>query len=240
MHAGRRRQERGFRSGRTRRRRRPQPGPKAQAELFFLRRLEKARRARNRASRRHGSSESEVYVGRRDAGGARTLMPIRMPTKQAIVALLVVLVMIASASCSTQTKAPPSYGELVVQLSEEGGYFDTDNLISNETAYVQVVEDLEPSESTGGGLHRCRTRTELSLYRSAATVVGVHRGCSTRQHAAPPACSTRFWQRRRRQPTTCAGCSLEAARFFRSSRASIRWSPPSTPPSPTKLSIAGS
>ena len=74
-------------------------------------------------------------------------MPLRMPTKQAIVALVDVLVMIASASCSTQTKAPPSYGELVVQLSEEGGYFDTDNLISNETAYVQVVEDLEP---TGG------------------------------------------------------------------------------------------
>jgi hypothetical protein len=29
-------------------------------------------------------------------------------------------------------------------LSEEGGYFDTDNLISNETAYVQVVDRLEP------------------------------------------------------------------------------------------------
>jgi len=29
-------------------------------------------------------------------------------------------------------------------LSEEGGYFDTDNLISNETAYVQVVGALSP------------------------------------------------------------------------------------------------
>ena len=72
-------------------------------------------------------------------------MPIRMLTKSTLVALLVVLVGIASASCSTETKAPPSYGELVEQLSEEGGYFDTDNLISNETAYVQVVEDLEPA-----------------------------------------------------------------------------------------------
>lgn len=36
-------------------------------------------------------------------------------------------------------------GELVEQLSERGGYFDTDNLISNETAYVQVVDNLEPN-----------------------------------------------------------------------------------------------
>jgi hypothetical protein len=32
----------------------------------------------------------------------------------------------------------------VQALSEEGGYFDTDNLISNETAYVQVIPDLAP------------------------------------------------------------------------------------------------
>ena len=32
----------------------------------------------------------------------------------------------------------------MIKLSEEGAYFDTDNLISNETAYSQVVEDLEP------------------------------------------------------------------------------------------------
>lgn len=49
------------------------------------------------------------------------------------------------ASCSTPASAPPPLAELVVDLSEKGGYFDTDNLISNETAYAQVVEDLEPS-----------------------------------------------------------------------------------------------
>ena len=74
-------------------------------------------------------------------------MPTPTLTKQAFVTLLVVPVVIASLSCSRETKAPPRYRELVEQLSEEGGYFDTDNLISNETAYVQVVEDLE---STGG------------------------------------------------------------------------------------------
>jgi hypothetical protein len=33
----------------------------------------------------------------------------------------------------------------VRELSEEGGYFDTDNLISNESAYVQVIPALKPS-----------------------------------------------------------------------------------------------
>jgi hypothetical protein len=36
------------------------------------------------------------------------------------------------------------FAELVASLSERGAYFDTDNLISNETAYVQVVTRLEP------------------------------------------------------------------------------------------------
>ena len=67
--------------------------------------------------------------------------------KLALHALVVALGAFVFVSCWTQTTAPPSYGELIEQLSEEGGYFDTDNLISNETAYVQVVEDLEP---TGG------------------------------------------------------------------------------------------
>jgi hypothetical protein len=51
------------------------------------------------------------------------------------------------AACSRTPTAVPGFRELVQELSEEGGYFDTDNLISNETAYVQVVPDLKP---TGG------------------------------------------------------------------------------------------
>ena len=48
-------------------------------------------------------------------------------------------------ACSRTPTARPGFRELVQELSEEGGYFDTDNLISNETAYVQVVPDLKPS-----------------------------------------------------------------------------------------------
>jgi hypothetical protein len=48
-------------------------------------------------------------------------------------------------ACARTPEALPGFRELVQQLSEEGGYFDTDNLISNETAYVQVVPSLSPS-----------------------------------------------------------------------------------------------
>lgn len=48
-----------------------------------------------------------------------------------------------------QAPAPPApaFADLVRELSEQGGYFDTDNLISNETSYAEVVQKLEP---TGG------------------------------------------------------------------------------------------
>lgn len=46
-------------------------------------------------------------------------------------------------SCSSPPETA-SLRELATELSEEGGYFDTDNLISNETAYVQAIDALEP------------------------------------------------------------------------------------------------
>jgi hypothetical protein len=51
------------------------------------------------------------------------------------------------AACARAPKPAPRLRDLVAALSEEGGYFDTDNLISNETSYAQIVEKLQP---TGG------------------------------------------------------------------------------------------
>jgi hypothetical protein len=59
--------------------------------------------------------------------------------------LLIVALGLGSVACSERESPEPSLRELVEELSEDGGYFDTDNLISNETAYVQVVSRLEPS-----------------------------------------------------------------------------------------------
>jgi hypothetical protein len=42
------------------------------------------------------------------------------------------------------------FAELVERLSEPGGYFDTDNLISNETSYLHVVGKLHELSVSGG------------------------------------------------------------------------------------------
>jgi len=42
------------------------------------------------------------------------------------------------------------FAGLVARVSEEGGYFDTDNLISNETGYLNVTDVLEASGLVGG------------------------------------------------------------------------------------------
>jgi hypothetical protein len=46
--------------------------------------------------------------------------------------------------------APAGLGDLSRALSEPGGYFDTDNLISNETSYLQVADQLERGSRPGG------------------------------------------------------------------------------------------
>jgi hypothetical protein len=46
--------------------------------------------------------------------------------------------------------APPTFAALVARLSEPPGYFDSDNLISNERSYLQVVPALREAGSSGG------------------------------------------------------------------------------------------
>jgi hypothetical protein len=41
------------------------------------------------------------------------------------------------------SQATPPLADLIQQLSEPGGYFDSDNLISNESSYLQVSEALD-------------------------------------------------------------------------------------------------
>lgn len=46
--------------------------------------------------------------------------------------------------------ADPSFAGLVARLSEPGGFFDTDNLISNETSYLHVLGALDELGVSGG------------------------------------------------------------------------------------------
>jgi hypothetical protein len=51
---------------------------------------------------------------------------------------------------SLASQSPPSFAAAVAALSEPGGYFDTDNLISNERSYLQVIPDLRRQSIRGG------------------------------------------------------------------------------------------
>src|SRR5215210_4329991 len=56
--------------------------------------------------------------------------------------LLVALIVPAAASAPRPVKDHRAFAALSARLSEQGGYFDSDNLISNETSYLHVLGKL--------------------------------------------------------------------------------------------------
>jgi hypothetical protein len=80
--------------------------------------------------------------------------------------LLLALLPAATTACAAQDAAPPTraparanapaapkageFARLVASLSESGGYFDTDNLISNEAGYLHVLGALDRLGVRGG------------------------------------------------------------------------------------------
>ena len=46
--------------------------------------------------------------------------------------------------------ADTTFAGLITALSEPGGFFDTDNLISNESSYLHAIDALEDRQVTGG------------------------------------------------------------------------------------------
>lgn len=61
----------------------------------------------------------------------------------------------ADAPTSPRSAAPSfgaetTFAQLVQQLSESGGYFDSDNLISNETSYLHVLDAMRRMRVQGG------------------------------------------------------------------------------------------
>lgn len=68
-----------------------------------------------------------------------------------LAALLIAALGVACAGRGPDAGPPePSFAELVARLSEPGGYFDTDNLISNERSYLHVVSALRELGVRGG------------------------------------------------------------------------------------------
>jgi hypothetical protein len=67
-----------------------------------------------------------------------------------VYAIVAVTMFLSGASAAVRTQAPDSFAAQVAALSEPGGYFDTDNLISNERSYLDVVPELRRRGVRGG------------------------------------------------------------------------------------------
>lgn len=60
------------------------------------------------------------------------------------------LVLLRGDGAANAPQAASDFAATVASLSERGGYFDTDNLISNERSYLQVIPDLRRRGVRGG------------------------------------------------------------------------------------------
>ncbi len=64
--------------------------------------------------------------------------------------LLILPLAFLAASCGTSTPEPTGFAQTISALSGPGGYFDTDNLISNERSYLHAISDLRAAGVRGG------------------------------------------------------------------------------------------
>lgn len=63
---------------------------------------------------------------------------------------VLLLLLFTSSQGVGQSRTPLSFAARISQLSESGGYFDTDNLISNEKSYLHIVPALGQLGIKGG------------------------------------------------------------------------------------------
>jgi len=79
-----------------------------------------------------------------------------MPSRRLLIALSMGVLLpalswrLAGETAPAQTAAQSRFASEIAALSEPAGYFDTDNLISNERSYLDVVPDLKKRGVRGG------------------------------------------------------------------------------------------
>jgi hypothetical protein len=66
------------------------------------------------------------------------------------IAAAIVVAATGLALAGARQPAHPPFAQTIASLSERGGYFDTDNLISNESSYLQVLPALRRGNVLGG------------------------------------------------------------------------------------------
>jgi hypothetical protein len=60
------------------------------------------------------------------------------------------LLLVSALSSAAQRLSDSSFAALVARLSESGGYFDSDNIITNEGSYLQIASQLKKAGVRGG------------------------------------------------------------------------------------------
>ncbi|HEX6464105.1 MAG TPA: hypothetical protein VFZ98_06625, partial [Vicinamibacterales bacterium] len=69
-----------------------------------------------------------------------------IPPLKAAATLLIAAALLGA----SQARTASSFAQTIARLSEPSGYFDTDNLISNESSYLQVIPELTRRGVHGG------------------------------------------------------------------------------------------
>lgn len=77
-------------------------------------------------------------------------MSVRHLRRSAVALLVSCIVAVAPSRAHAQRATDSSFGALVARLSEPGGYFDSDNIITNEASYLQIASQLEKQHVHGG------------------------------------------------------------------------------------------
>src|SRR5258708_32258356 len=75
---------------------------------------------------------------------------MRACSTRAVAALLLAGGLGGAAVLTPRAQNPSPFAAQIASLSEPSGYFDTDNLISNERSYLQVLPDLRRRNVRGG------------------------------------------------------------------------------------------
>jgi hypothetical protein len=75
---------------------------------------------------------------------------IRSPNRQFPLLLASVIALLAGGGSAPGAAQTTAFARTIAELSEPGGYFDTDNLISNERSYLSILPDLERAGLQGG------------------------------------------------------------------------------------------
>ena len=70
--------------------------------------------------------------------------------RRSLIAMLLASALAVTSLGAQRGQAPSSFAAQIASLSEPGGYFDTDNLISNERSYQQVLGELRRRNVRGG------------------------------------------------------------------------------------------